>query len=340
MNLADPRLLWLALAAPLAALAAVALLRRRAAAEAAWASRAIAPRLRAGGRPRPPLWAALLLALAVLGIVLALARPRWGESVEKVEQRGVDIVFLLDTSASMGAYDVLPSRLWLAQSLVRRMAQKLPGNRVALVQAEGVGVVMAPLTVDIAVLDLLLDAVEPGSLPLPGTQFAPALARAIDLFPAGHDKQRVMVLLSDGEDHDEELAPVIAKLVEAGVVLHAVGVGTDQGAPVPVAGKEGEFKRSAGGDIVISKLHAATLEKLATATGGIYLEAANSNADPQAIVDRITGMQKRGLASSTVATLEERFQWPLAAAAVALALWLALTPYERSSRRWSRENAK
>lgn len=340
MNLADPRLLWLALAAPLAALAAVGLLRRRAAAEAAWASRAIEPRLRIGGRPRPPLWAALLLALAVLGIVLALARPRWGESIEKVEQRGVDIVFLLDTSASMGAYDVLPSRLWLAQSLVRRTAQKLPGNRVALVQAEGVGVVMAPLTVDVAVLDLLLDAVEPGSLPLPGTQFAPALARAIDLFPAGHDKQRVMVLLSDGEDHDEELAPVIAKLVEAGVVLHAVGVGTNQGAPVPVAGKEGEFKRSAGGDIVISKLHAGTLEELATATGGIYLEAANANADPQAIVDRITGMQKRGLASSTVATLEERFQWPLAAAAAALALWLALTPYERWSRRWSRETAK
>ncbi len=339
MNFADMRLLWLALAAPLAALTALWLHRRRATAEAAWASRAIEPRLRSGTRPRAPWWAAALLAVATLGIVLALARPRWGESIEKVEQRGVDIVFLLDTSASMGTYDVLPSRIWLAQSLVRRMAQQLPGNRVALVQAEGVGVVMAPLTVDVAVLDLLLDAVEPGSLPLPGTQFAPAISRAIDLFPAGHDKQRVMVLLSDGEDHDEDLAPVVERLVEAGIVVHTVGVGTTQGAPVPVAGAEGEFKRAAGGEIVISRLQPAVLERLAKATGGIYVEASNANADPGAILERVLAMQKRGLSSSTVATLEERFQWPLAAAAAALLLWLAVTPYARWPRRVPREEA-
>ncbi len=333
MNFADPLLIWLAFAAPAAAVAAYWLHRRRAAAEAAWASRAIEPRLRSGSRPRPPLWAAILLAVTTLGIVLALARPRWGESIEKIDQRGVDIVFVLDTSASMAAYDVLPSRIWLGQSLVRRMAQQLPGNRVALVQAEGVGVVMAPLTVDVAVLDLLLDAVEPGSLPLPGTQFAPALRKAIALFPAGHDKQRVVVLLSDGEDHDEEVTPVLGELTEAGIVVHTVGVGTTQGAPVPVAGREGEFKRTTGGEVVISRLQPDVLENLAQATGGVYLEASNANADPRPILDRIQAMQKRGLSSSTVATLEERFQWPLAAAAAALALWLAVSPYVRWPRR-------
>ncbi len=329
MNFAEPRLLWLALAAPLAGFAALWLQRRRAAAEAAWASRAIEPRLRSGSRPRRPLWAAILLGVATLGIVLALARPRWGESIEQIDQRGVDIVFVVDTSASMATYDVLPSRIWLAQSLVRRMAQQLPGNRVALVQAEGVGVVMAPLTVDVAVLDLLLDAVEPGSLPLPGTQFAPALRRAIALFPAGHDKQRVMVLLSDGEDHDEELGAIVAELLEAGVVLHTIGVGTTQGAPVPVSGREGEFKRTAAGEVVISRLQPGVLERLAQETGGTYLEAANANTDPRPILDRIQSMQKRSLASSTVATLEERFQWPVALAAAALALWLLLTPYTK-----------
>ncbi len=339
MSFADPRLLWLVLAAPLAAAAAFWLHRRRATAEAAWASRAIEPRLRSGTRPRAAVWAAVLLGFATICLALALARPRWGESIEKVEQRGVDIVFVLDTSGSMATYDVLPSRIWLAQSLVRRMAQELPGNRVALVQAEGVGVVMAPLTVDVAVLDLLLDAVEPGSLPLPGTQFAPALTRAIDLFPAGHDKQRVLILLSDGEDHDEELSPVIDRLVEAGIVVHTVGVGTKQGAPVPVAGAEGEFKRTTTGEIVISRLQPAVLERLAKATGGIYLEAANAGVDPQPVVDRVSDMQKRGISSSTVATLEERFQWPLAAAGVALALWLTLSPYVRWPRRAAREEA-
>lgn len=339
MNFAEPRLLWLALAAPLAAAAAVWLLRRRAAAESAWASRAIEPRLRVGSRPRRATWAAVLLALSVLGVALALARPRWGESVEKIEQKGVDVVFVLDTSASMASYDVLPSRIWLAQSLVRRMAERLPGNRVALVQAEGVGVVMAPLTVDVAVLDLLLDAVEPGSLPLPGTQFAPALRKAIALFPAGHDKQRVLVLLSDGEDHDEDLSPVLSELSEAGIVVHTIGVGTKQGAPVPVAGREGEFKRAATGEVVISRLQPSVLEQLARSTSGLYLEAANTNVDPQPVLDRIHAMQKRELASSTVATLEERFQWPLAAAAAALAIWLAVSPYGRWPRRGSEEVA-
>ena len=339
MNFAEPRLLWLTLAAPVATVAALWLQRRRAMAEAAWASRAIESRLRSGSRPRRPLWAALLLGIATLGIVLALARPRWGESIEQVDQRGVDIVFVVDTSASMGSYDVLPSRIWLAQSLVRRMAQQLPGNRVALVQAEGVGVVMAPLTVDIAVLDLLLDAVEPGSLPLPGTQFAPALRRAIDLFPAGHDKQRVMVLLSDGEDHDEDLGAIVDQLVEAGIVVHTIGVGTTQGAPVPVSGREGEFKRTASGEVVISRLQPGVLEKLAQGTSGTYLEAANANTDPRPILERIQSMQKRSLASSTVSTLEERFQWPLGLAVAALALWLALTPYMRWPRRQPPEAA-
>jgi Ca-activated chloride channel family protein len=219
------------------------------------------------------------------------------------------------------------------------MAQALPGNRVALVQAEGVGVVMAPLTVDVAVLDLLLDAVEPGSLPLPGTQFTPAISRAIDLFPAGHDKQRVILLLSDGEDHAEDLAPVIDRLVDAGIVVHTIGVGTKPGAPVPVAGAEGEFKRAASGEIVISRLQPAVLERLSEATGGIYLEAANAGVDPQPVIERVAAMQKRGISSSTVATLEERFQWPLAAAAAALALWLTLSPYVRWPGRAVREEA-
>ena len=107
--------------------------------------------------------------------------------------------------------------------------------------------------------------------------------------------------------------------------------------PVPVSGREGEFKRKAGGEVVISRLQPGVLEKLARATGGVYLEASNANTDPRPILDRISAMQKRGIASSTVATLEERFQWPLAFAAAALGLWLVVSPYMRWPRPASRE---
>lgn len=327
MNLAEPTLLWLSLAAPLAVGLVVWLLARRAAAESAWASRALQPRLRSGAHPRSRIALALLIGGAVLGCTLALARPRWGESIESVTQKGVDIVFVLDSSASMATYDVLPSRLWLAQSLIRRLAQALPGNRVALVQAEGVGVVMSPLTVDVAVLDLLLDAVEPGSLPVPGTRLAPALERAITLFPPGNEKHRVLVLVSDGEDHGADLDAATDALRRAGVVVHAICVGTDAGGPVPVAGKAGEFKRDARGDVVMSRPHRDVLERLAERTGGTFLAATDAQVDPSPVATKILGMQKRELAQSTVATLEERFQWPLGLGAAALLLFLALSPY-------------
>ncbi len=331
MNLAAPDLLWLALTAPAAVAATLWLLLRRASAENAWAARSMQPRLRRGTTPRSRALLAALLGIAALGAALALARPRWGETVEHVEQRGVDIVFVLDTSASMATYDVLPSRLWLAQSLIRRMAQELPGNRVALLQAEGVGVVMAPLTVDVAVLDLLLDAVEPGTLPVPGTRLAPALERAVELFPAGNDKHRVLVLLSDGEDHGADLDRATATLRRAGVVVHAIGVGTEHGGPIPQPGERSSFKRDERGEVVISRLHRDVLEQLAEQTGGLFLAAADTQADPGPVIDRIRGMQKRELSQSNVATLEERYQWPLAAAAGALLLWLALSPYRAPS---------
>jgi len=329
VTFAEPHLLLLLAIAPVAALFAAWITTRRNRAERAWVARGLAGRLRIGGPPRSPWAIGLLLTLALTGAALALARPRWGESTETVERRGVDVVFVVDTSASMAAGDVAPSRLWLAQSLVRRIAQTLPGSRVALVQAEGVGVVMAPLTVDTAVLDLLLDAVEPGSLPLPGTRLAPALERALALFPEGGEKHRAIVLLSDGEDHGEGLDRVIERLREGGVVVHAVGVGTAHGAPVPDAARPGDFKRDESGQVVVSRLHPETLRQVAEATGGFYLEAARSSADPAPIVGRIARMEGRSLESASVNTLEERFQWPLALAAIAALLLLALSPYRR-----------
>lgn len=329
MTFAEPHLLALLALAPLAALLAAWILRRRAAAEAAWIARGLSQRLRAGGPPRPAWVVVALLALALAGSALGLARPRWGESSQTVERTGVDIVFLIDTSLSMATADVPPSRLWLAQSLVRRIAAALPGNRVALVQAEGVGVVMAPLTVDVAVLDLLLDAIEPGSLPVPGTQLSPGLERAIQLFPEGGEKHRVIVLLSDGEDHGPKVEAVISKLREGGIVLHAIGVGTPHGGPIPVPGRPGEYKRDERGQVVVSRVHDEPLRALAEASGGLFLTAARADVDPRPIVDRIARMEGRSLDSATVNTHEERFQWPLALAAGATLALAALSPYRR-----------
>ncbi len=332
MNFAEPRWIALLAAAPVAGLAVYLLLAARGRAESAWVGRALAPRLRSGGEPRPGWMVTLVAFLVVAGLAGALARPRWGTSTRTVERRGVDLVFVLDTSLSMAAGDVAPSRFWLAQSLVRRLAQQLPGERVALVGAEGVGVVLSPLTVDVAVLDLLLDAAEPGTLPVPGTRLAPALERSLALFPEGSETHRAIVLLSDGEDHGESLDAVIEQLAAGGVVVHTVGVGTPHGAPIPLLDRPGDFKREPDGTVVVSQLHPESLRALAAATGGLYLEAANAGADPSAIADAIADMPGRLHDATTLETLEERYQWPLGVAVAALGLWLGAGAFVRVPR--------
>jgi Ca-activated chloride channel family protein len=327
MTFGAPLLLWLALLAPAVAALSLWLWRRRFAADAAWATRGLWDRLLPGYSQRRIALSVLWLAVAVLGGALALARPRWGAGEQKVERRGVDVVFLVDSSLSMGARDVPPSRLYVAKSLVRRMARAMPGNRVGLVQAEGDGVMLSPLTLDGAVLDLLLDTIDPGSMPTPGTELASGLDMALRTFGQGTEKHRVLVLLSDGEDWGGGLEDETAKLKEAGVVAYTLGIGTVDGAPVPIPGSSGETKRDADGNVVVTRLHPEVMAQLARATGGSYLGVTSAAADPTPLVRQIDRMEKRTFESQSLSTLAERFQWPLALAVLALLIHLARGPF-------------
>lgn len=335
MDFAAPQWLWLLLAVPLVAGVTTLAWRRRLRATAAWASRSLWDRLLPTYDPRRLRIWNLALALALAGVALTLARPRWGATETQVERQGVDLVFVLDTSLSMATRDVQPSRLWVAQTLIRRLVQELPGNRVALVQAEGDGVVMVPLTGDVAVIDLLLDTVLPGSLPTPGTELAPALERAGELFPPGGDKHRALVLVSDGEDHGSGLDDVVSRLREDGVVVHALGVGTLVGKPLELPrlepGAPLEYKRDEHGNVVVSRLQEALLERLCRDTGGVYLRATSAATDSGPLVARIQAMERRSYDSEIVSTLEERFQWPAGLTILALALHLSLSPFRRAA---------
>jgi Ca-activated chloride channel family protein len=332
MSFAAPDLLWLVLAAPAAAAAAAWLWRRRLAADAAWASRGLWRRLLPAYVPSRLTLAVATLAVAVLGASLALARPRWGAGEQKIERKGVDVVFLVDSSLSMGALDAPPSRLFVAKSLVRRMARAMPGNRVALVQTEGDSLVLAPLTLDGGVIDLLLDAIDPGSLPTPGTELAPGIETALRLFGQGSEKHRVLVMLTDGEDFGGGMDNETARLKDEGVVVYAFGIGTPQGSTVPVPGAPGELKKDQDGSVVVSQLHEDVLEKLTRATGGAYLRATSAAADPAPVVAQIDRLEKRTIESQSLSTLAERFQWPLALAVLALLLHLAVPPFRPAER--------
>jgi Ca-activated chloride channel family protein len=332
MTFAEPRLLLLLLLAPIVTAVALWLWRRRLSADAAWASRGLWDRLLPAYAPRRINLSIACLTVAVLGIGVGLARPRWGTDTQKVERRGVDVVFLVDSSLSMAAKDVPPSRLFVAKSLVQRLARAMPGNRVGLVQMEGRGAVLAPLTLDAAVLDLLLDTVAPGSLPEPGTEIAPGLDAALKLFGEGSEKHRALVVLSDGEDHGGGVDAEIDKLKENGVVVFALGIGSPQGSPIPLPGAVDTYKRDRDGRVVITRLEEEGLENAARATGGAYLRVTSAAVSLAPILSRIDRLEKRTVESQMLSTQEERFQWPLGAAAVALFIYLAVGPFRPAGR--------
>jgi Ca-activated chloride channel family protein len=240
-------------------------------------------------------------------------------------------VFILDSSLSMSASDLAPSRLYAAQAMVRAMVRELPGNRVGLIQAEGEGVVMAPLTVDAAVIDLLLDTIAPGTLPMPGTGLAHALNLATELFPEESETHRVIVLLSDGEDHEGGLDDMADKLRQEGIVTHSLGIGTHRGGPMPEpGGAANELKRDNQGNVIITKLEDEALRAMASVTGGLYLNITNAGADLSGLLRHIESMETRSFEGDMLTALEDRFQWPLALAVISLLMFLGIAPIRKT----------
>jgi len=332
MTFGDLGLLWLLPLAPLAAALAAWIWRRRLAALRAWASSALWPRLGLAQHRGRRVAVASLLAVSLLASVLALARPRWGAHTETVERRGVDLVFVLDTSLSMAARDVHPDRLFVATSMLRRLSAELPGSRVGLVQAEGEGLVLTPLTVDVAVLDLLTDPLEPSTLPVPGTRLRPALEQAEKLFPPAGERGRAIVVLSDGEDHGGGLESMAKNLHQQGIRVFALGIGTAQGAPIPVGdGSDVHYKKDDDGHVVITRLHEEALQTLTRETDGAYLRVDSAGAEIGPLVHAIHRLATTRQEDQVVETTAERFQWPLLVAILALVGLLMLPPLTASS---------
>ncbi len=331
MSFASKELLWLMLLAPAALVLGWWFWRRRLAATRSWASPGLWHRLRFGYRPARLAFSLAMLASAIAATTIGLAQPRWGEVAERIEREGVDVVFILDSSLSMSARDVTPSRLFAAQAMVRAMVRELPGNRVGLIQAEGEGVVMAPLTLDAAVIDLLLDTIAPGTLPTPGTGLAHAINLAINLFPKDSETHRVIILLSDGEDHEGGLEDMTDKLREQVIVVHALGIGTHRGSPMPEpGGAANALKRDRQGDVIITRLEDQALRSMASVTGGLYFNITDAGADLSGLVSHIESMETRSFEGNLLTALEDRFQWPLGLATACLLLFLSVAPIQRS----------
>ena len=274
----------------------------------------------------------LLLATGFF-LVLAVARPQWGEKTEEVVRSGVDIFIAVDTSLSMAATDVVPSRMEKARHIAAALTERLQGNRVGLIVFAGAAFVQCPLTLDDGAVRIFLDAIGTGVVPEAGTNVASAIDAARRGFVSKESKYKVIILLTDGEQHEGDPAAVARKAREEGVVIHAIGVGTPAGDPIPIRNAKGEvtdYKRDAAGQPVLSRLDEDSLGRVALATGGKYLRATNRETEVDEIGELIASMESKELKSQLFTRYEERFYWPLGFAIVFL---IADTAIPRGRRR-------
>ena len=270
-----------------------------------------------------------LLLLGVAGVIVALARPQWGIVREKVEREGVDVVLVLDTSGSMATPDVPPTRFFLARQALLQLIARLEGDRFALVAFEGEAYPLVPLTLDADALGLFLETVEPGIVPAPGTSLGVGLAKGLEAFVDKDRRNKVMVLVSDGEDLEGDVEEAVRRAKEAGVVVHAVGVGTEAGQPVPETDAEGRvtgYKRDEDGSAVVSRLNLSTLDAIARGTGGRTFRLTPADTSLSALASAIEGMERKALAREYSYRRKERFQVPLAVGLAGLFLGLLLPP--------------
>lgn len=332
-RLAEPRWLWLlALVAALAALAARGILRRRAL--LARAAGRLAPRVAPGASAARP---ALRAALALLGLSLvsvALARPQRGERVEAAKRYGVDLVFALDASRSMRARDVAPDRFGLARLEVEGLLDRLAGNRFGVVTFAREAFVQCPLTTDVAAVKLFLRAASPEAMPDQGTSLESALSASGEVLAAAERgaRARVVVLLSDGEDHEPGAAEAARELAARGVRIFAVGVGGRAGEPIPLRGPGGApagYQKDAGGAVVLSRLEEEPLRELAGIGGGSYLRASDAGAALDAVAAAVERMEKSELESRATVRWDERGGW-FSGAAFACLLAALLLPDRRA----------
>jgi Ca-activated chloride channel family protein len=324
IRIGSPDSLWLLWLVPLVLAFQIYVFRTKTRLLQRFASPEMLRHLTAGvSRPRQYFKAGLILA-GIVAAVLSLAQLRYGFTWEEVTREGVDIVVALDVSDSMLVEDAESggslSRLERAKREIADLLDLLEGDRIGLVAFAGTAFVECPLTLDYGAAAIFLDTIDTELIPVKGTDLDAAIRTSMEAFEGASHSSRAIILITDGEDHSGRALEAAKKAEVDGVRVFTIGIGRDEGAPIPAPG--GGFRRDRSGEIILSKLDETTLQKIALATGGAYVRSVTGDVDLEKIYTEgiKATLEDQELGSKRRQRWEERFQWVLAFALLFLAL--------------------
>ncbi|MBI1976838.1 MAG: VWA domain-containing protein [Candidatus Omnitrophica bacterium] len=252
---------------------------------------------------------------AVLLLVLALARPQKKGEWVKVERKGIDLMITLDTSMSMLAQDYKPNRFAKAKREITSLLRYLKGDRVGIVAFSGVSFLQCPLTLDYRAARLFTEAMEINMLPRPGTAIGDAIRTAIRGLDAYGPQKKVILLITDGEDHESRPLEAAEQAQALGIKIYCIGIGKPEGEPIPVLSAEGRdagrkitgYKKDESGEVILSRIGEKTLQEIALKTGGAYYRATSAELELERIYKEIEGLEKGKFEEDYVTKYEDRF---------------------------------
>lgn len=252
----------------------------------------------------------VLFSLAFVFLVIGIANLQYGTKLEEVKKEGVDLVIALDVSNSMLAEDLAPNRIERAKRAIYQLLEKLQNDRVGIVIFAGEAYVQLPITTDYSSGKLFLETIGTDIIPTQGTAIGAAVGLALESFNYETPTSKAIIVITDGENHEDNALDAVQEAVDRGVSVHTIGMGSEQGAPLPIYqhGKQVGFRTDNSNNTIISKLDETMLKKIAAAGNGSYVRATNANAGLSIIMQEISSMKKTEFDSKVYKNYESRFQ--------------------------------
>ncbi len=284
----------------------------------------------------------ILALFGLLFIIGAVIDPEIGSHEETVERRGSDIIIALDVSNSMNARDIAPSRLERSKQAIEKMIGELHGDRIGIVVFAGQPFIQLPITTDYSAAKMLLEPINTGMLPVQGTAIGSAIDMSVKMLTDQPDnaqgRNKTIILITDGENWEDDALRAAKDAAGQGIVIHTIGMGSPEGAPIPVLanGQDAGYMKDKDGNTIITKLNIDLLTQIADATGGICLRASNSDTGLERILDRIRKMGKKLISSKVYRDYDEQFELFIIPALLILILDIFIS--ERKTKWYQRLN--
>ena len=248
----------------------------------------------------------ILFSLAFLFFVLGLARPQIGAKLSERKTKGAEVIICLDVSNSMLAQDYSPNRLERAKLAISRIVDRLQEDRIGLIVFAGSSFVQLPITTDYVSAKMFMNSISTESVPVQGTAIGDAILTAVKGFSAESEKSRAVIVITDGENHEDDPVEAARTAAEMGVRVYTIGVGSAQGQPIPM---DGELLRDRGGEIVVTRLDEEALREIAQAGNGAYVHAGNEEFGLNPVIDDIRKMEAEEFNSVVFEEYDERYMY-------------------------------